>query len=272
MTVNDAVIQVYEGGMFVYDYQFKEDAGEDDVETFRIVAKKNNCVTDEKEISIHAYKFIPDPMVLEVRSEGSALRTDKNGNLTVRGKTLPGAQLTATSDNVTGVVCGPVTVEADGNFSFQITTDANFFGMSNVKIDASKEGAEDGSIQFRITKGFANLDAYKNYYIKTKKNYKEVRKDFKIADLLNNQSLYATNEYGIRITASVVEVITNDGDMIVKMTINKTNETVYVHNLSEKWTPADNIGGKYNIYCNFIGTYEDTDCAEFYGWFVKVVK
>lgn len=272
VSVNGDVIQVYEGGMFVYDFKFKEDAGEDDVETLRIVAKKNNYVTDEKTVQLHAYKFIPDPMVLEVRTESTGLRTGKDGTLTVKGKTLAGATLTASSDNVTGVVCGPVTVDEEGNFSFQITTDENFFGIANVRIDAAKEGAEDGNISFKITKGFANLDAFKKYYINTHKKYKEVRKDFKIADLLNNESVYAGSEYGIRITASVVEVVTNDGDTIVKMTINKTNETVYVHNFSEKWTPGENIGGKYNIYCNFLGTYEDTGCCEFIGWFAKIVK
>ena len=76
-------------------------------------------------------------------------------------------------------------------------------------------------------------------------------------------------ESGFRITATVVEVITIDGDTIVKMTMNKTNETVYVHNLSDRWTPGDNIGAKYNIYGNFVGTYTDTGCCEFYGWFAK---
>ena len=94
----------------------------------------------------------------------------------------------------------------------------------------------------------------------------------KMDELLANQSVYASNNYGFRITATVAEIINNDGDMIVKMTVNKTNETIYVHNLSTKWTPADNVGKKYNVYGNFVGTYSDTGCAEFIGWFAIGVK
>ncbi len=269
VTINDFVVQVYEGGMFVYDYKFKDDATEDDVDTVKIMAVKNNYVTDVKELSIHAYKFIPEPMKLEVRSEGAALRVDNAGKLTVNGTTLPGATLTAVSDNTTNVLCGSVTVDGEGNFSFQITTDPSFYGMSVISLDAKKEGAEDGSTKFTVIKGFKDKESFLKHYNKNKSYLEISPKKLSIADLLANQTQYASNNYGFRITAIVVEVINNEGDVIVKMTNNKTNETVYVHNLSEKWAPADNVGGKYNVYCNFIGTYEDTGCAEFLGWFAK---
>ncbi len=267
--INDQMIQIYKGGVFDYDYKFKDDATEDDIETVKIVAMQNNYVSAEKELSIHAYKFIPEPMKLEVRSEGATLRVDASGKLTVNGSTLPGATLSAVSDNTTNVLCGSVTVDGEGNFSFQITTDPSFYGMSVITLNAAKEGAEDGSTQFTVIKGFKDKDSFLKHYNKTKSYFEIAPKKLSIADLLANQTQYATNNYGFRITAIVVEVINKDGDIIVRMTNNKTNETVYVHNLSEKWAPADNVGGKYNIYCNFIGTYEDTGCAEFLGWFAK---
>ena len=90
--------------------------------------------------------------------------------------------------------------------------------------------------------------------------------------MLANQSVYATGNYGFRITATVAEVLTVNGEQIVRMNIAKTNETVYVHNMSTKWNPSDNVGKKYNIYGNFIGEYEDTGCVEFIGWFAKSAK
>jgi hypothetical protein len=269
VTINDIVVQVYQGGFFEHEYRFKDDATEDDVDTIKITATKNNFVTDVKELSIHAYKYIPEPMKLEVRSDGAALRVDNAGKLTVNGTTLPGATLTAVSDNTTNVLCGSVTVDGEGNFSFQITTDPSFYGMSVISLDAKKEGADDGSTKFTVIKGFKDKESFLKHYNKTKSYLEISPKKLSIADLLANETQYATNNYGFRITASVVEVINKDGDIIVRMTNNKTNETVYVHNLSEKWAPADNVGGKYNVYCNFIGTYEDTGCAEFLGWFAK---
>ena len=91
-------------------------------------------------------------------------------------------------------------------------------------------------------------------------------------ELLADLGTYAGNTYGFRIIGNVNEVI-NDGDKTyVKMTIAKTNEIVYVRNMSSKWSPQDNIGGKYRIYCNLVGTYQDTGCAEFIGWFVYTQK
>lgn len=271
ITINGIGVQIYQGGLFMYDYKFDENATEDTEDTITITATKNNYVTDTKEITVHAYKFIPEPMTLEVKTEGKSLHTDKNGKLTVTGKTLPGAELTAVSDNTTNVLCGGVNVDPDGNFSFQITTDASFYGMSVITLDAQKEGAESASTKFTITKGFKDKDAFVKFYNKTK-TYIELPKHASIPQLLSNQSQYATNAYGFRIEGTVVEVINIDGETIVKMTILKSNETVYVRNLSEKWAPGDNIGSKYRIYCNFVGTYEDTECAEFLGWFAKVIK
>jgi hypothetical protein len=262
---------VYAGGNIMQDFSFPEGAGEDDVETVTITATRNDCVSDTKEITIHAYKFIPEPMKLEVKSEGNALRADKSGKLTVTGTTLPGATLTPTSDNATNVLCGSVNVDNDGNFSFQVTMDANFYGMSVITLNAEKEGAESGTTKFTVTKSFADKEAFLKYYNKTK-TYIEVPKNIKIEELLANQAQYATSTYGIRITATVVEAVEIDGEQVVRMTIAKSGETVYVRNFSTKWKPGDNIGGKYNVYGNFTGTYSDTGCCEFIGWFAKISK
>lgn len=269
--INGVGTVVYTGGVFMYDYKFAADATEDTEDTVTVSVSKNNYVGATKELTVHAYKFIPEPMVLEVKTDGKALHADKNGKLTVTGKTLPGADLTAVSDNTTNVLCGGVNVDPEGNFSFQITTDNSFYGMSSITLEASKEGAESASTKFTITKGFKDKDAFVKFYNKTK-TYLELPKHATIPQLLANEAQYASNTYGFRISAQVVEVITIDGETIVKMTILKSNETVYVRNLSEKWAPGDNIGSKYNIYCNFVGTYSDTECAEFLGWFAKVIK
>ena len=272
VTIDGKVVSLYQNEnqdiLFMYDYKFADTATEDTVETVTITATKKNCISVTKEVKLHAYKFIPDPMVLEVRSEGSALHADKNGKLTVTGTTLPGATLTATSDNTTNVLCGSVTVDAEGNFSLPITMEESFYGMSVITLNAEKEGAENGTTKFTVTRGFADKAAFVKFY-SSKHNYLEIPSKIKIDELLANKAQYATNEYGFRITATVVEVITIDGDTIVKMSMNKTNETVYVHNLSDRWTPGENVGGKYNVYGNFVGTYTDTGCCEFYGWFAK---
>ena len=272
VTIDGKVVSLYQNDdqnvLFMYDYKFADDATEDTVVTVSVTAAKKNCISVTKDVKLHAYKFIPDPMVLEVKSEGAALHADKTGKLNVIGTTLPGATLTATSDNTTNVLCGSVTVDPEGNFSLPITMEESFYGMSVITLNAEKEGAENGSVKFTVTRGFADKAAFVKFY-SGKHNYLEIPSKIKIDELLANKEQYASNEYGFRITATVVEVITVDGDTIVKMSMNKTNETVYVHNLSDRWTPGENVGAKYNVYGNFVGTYSDTGCCEFYGWFAK---
>ena len=267
VTINGVIMTIYQGNVYMYDYEFADTATEDTVDTITITATKNNCVSDTKEVKLHAYKFIPEPMKLEVSSEGTTLRTDKKGKLTVTGTTLPGATLEAISDNVTNVYCGSVAVDAEGNFSFQISTEDTFYGTSVITLTANGEaiGADNGSTSFNVLKVWADREAFVKYYSKTK-SYIQIPK---IDDLLANQEQYATNAYGFRITARVVETITIDGETIVKMTNNKTNETVYVVNYSQG---LKNVGELYNIWCSYNGTYSDTGCCLFTAWFAKNVK
>jgi hypothetical protein len=273
ITVNGVSTEVYEDGGFVYEYHLRDGIGEDETEEITIVARKNNHVTAEKTITVHAYKFVPEPMLLKVRTGGSALRTDENGKVTVSGVTLPGASLSAVSDNTSSVLCGSVTVDSAGNFSFQITTDPAFFGISVITVSAEKDGAESATAQFTVAKGFEDKTEFLKYYSKTKTYYElNAAGGLTVADLLAKPEQYATEEYGFRVSATVTEVMEADGGTIVKMTVLKTNETIYVRNLNPDWTPEDRIGSKYNVYGNFIGTYENTGCCEFLGWFVQNIK
>jgi len=263
LSVNGVDTPVYVGGVFSYDYTMNSETAE----TIKLVASKNNRVTASTEIEVNPYVFVPDPMTLEVKDDLASLRADKTGKLTVTGKTLPGATLTATSDNTANVLCGTVTVDAEGNFSFGITMDPSFYGLSTITLNATKEGAEDGTETFIVSRSYADKSAF----IKALQYY-EIPKHVTIQEMLANQTQYASNANGFRVTATVSEII-NDGDeTIVKMTVNKTDETIYVHNLSTKWAPSDNIGKKYNVYGNFVGTYQDTGCVEFYGWFAQTAK
>lgn len=265
LTINGVATNVYEGGVFMQDYNMTGTGSE----TIELVATKNNFVTASKTLTVDPYVFVPDPMVLEVKDDVASLRADKSGKLTVTGTTLPGATLSATSDDTTRVLCGTVTVDADGKFSFGITMDSSFYGISTITLNGSKEGAEDGSTTFVVSRSYADKDAFIKAY---GKKYKEVNRGITMQELLADLGTYAGNTYGFRIIGNVNEVI-NDGDKTyVKMTIAKTNEIVYVRNMSSKWAPQDNIGGKYRIYCNLVGTYQDTGCAEFIGWFVYTQK
>ncbi len=266
--INDEPVTVYAGGLFMYDYSMTSDT----TATIDIRAEKNNYVTATETIQVEPYVFVPDKMVLTVTSDKTSdLKADKSGKLTVKGLTLPGATLTATSDSQ-NVLCGSVTVDDEGNFAFNVTVDTSFYGISTITIDAEKENAENGSVDCIVFRSYADKDAFVKGYNSTKK-YKEIgtgSKYLTISELLAQPSTYAGNEYGLRVTAKVAEVIRGeDGYSYVKLTLSGSGEVIYVIDLVGNWNPSSNVDKTYNIYGNFLGTYEDTNNALFCGFFAR---
>ena len=191
---------------------------------------------------------------------------DADGKVTIEGRITPGASLLFVSDNYPFNVNGRVSDE--GYFTYDLSFDVSLPDMTKIYVFADKDG-KNIRAEVMILRGFEDKTAFLHYYIKDEK-YIEINHNGKgIADILGNLTEYAGGKYGFRLTATVEEVFEQDGDAVVKMVIDKTGETVYVRNYSQKWSPADNIGSKYNVYCNLIGTYENTGCCEFIGWYVK---
>ena len=265
LTINGTKTPVYESGVFFYDYQLTGDQAE----TIKLEASAAFHAPAETEVLVQPYVFTPDPMVLEVNGDLSTLRGDNSGKLTVTGTTLPGATVDAVSDNTANVFCGTVNVDNDGKFSLQITM-PDFYGISKITLTARKQQKDvlvEDSLTFSVIRAYKDKDTFVKTYQKSK-TYKQVNIDTTIAELQANLATYATNNYGYRLSAVVNEVNTVDGVQIVKMTVLKTNETIYMRNLS-KADPASNIGKKYNFWCSLVGEYEDTGCLEFIGWFGK---
>lgn len=255
--VNDEPVTVYSEGLFMPDYTMEST----EPVTVVLKAEKENWVSTSTEFVVDPYVYTPDKMILTVTNDHvTELKGDKTGKITVRGLTLPNATLTASSDMPSKVVCGSVSVDGEGNFTFGIALDSSFYGISKITIDAEKEDAENGSLTFMVYRTYADRQAFVQGYNKTK-SYKEIgssKKYLTISSLMANVGTYATSEYGFRLTGKVVEVALNEeGYSVVRMTLAGSGETVYVINLSEKWTPENNIGGNYNLYGNFLGTYED---------------
>ncbi len=212
------------------------------------------------------------PLTLSARF---LLITTDDEILQIEGRTAPGASLTFVKPDYETVIGYYPSTDAEGLFMYEFKiSDSSFRGMTKAEIIAEKDGLQN-TAEFVILRGFEDKTAfleYYNYFNKYKK-YIEINHNGKgIADILGNLTEYAGGKYGFRISATVVDVFEQGGDTVVKMVIEKTGETVYVRNYSETWRPTDNIGGKYNVYCNLVGTYENTGCCEFIGWFAKVSK
>ncbi len=223
--------------------------------------------TAEQITDVDSSVFVPETMVLDVNDDILALRADESGKLTVTGTTLPGAALTAESDDAASVLCGPVTVDDAGTFFFDVTIDASFYGISTITLHASKDGAEDAYTSCIVSRSLADRKAFLDWYSKNKK-YVEIGNGVPLSKYLASLDTYKGNAYGFRLTGTILETVTEGSVTYAKMELADTNEIVYVGNLCTNWAPQDNIGSTYRVYTNLTGTYRDTDCAAFVAWFV----
>ncbi len=66
----------------------------------------------------------------------------------------------------------------------------------------------------------------------------------------------------IRIVNIPVKVFASDALPNGSMTENEPAMTAITANgESDLWTPGENVGARYNVCCNFFGTYEDAGCG-----------
>ncbi|MDO4564135.1 MAG: hypothetical protein Q4C04_00785 [Clostridia bacterium] len=257
--VNDEQQIVYTGGVFQCDYTLQS---EEQSETIVIRAEQDNCVSAQTEILATPYVFVPEPMVLTVVQGVDALRASETNKVTIRGTTVPGATLAAVTDNSDAANCGSVSVDALGNYTFDLTFNSNYYGLVNVTISAVKEGHEEASVSCIATRMFDE----RSDFINNADGYVEIPRPQTMAYLLENADNTAL---GVRLIATVVETFEQDGYTIVKLSVTSegTEYTVYTMNQSVRWQPADNIGKRYKVYCSPNGTYGDTGDMFVVTWF-----
>lgn len=267
VTIDGEPVTVYTGGLFMLDYNMTAT----EPTTVVIKAEKKNYVTETLELVIQPYVFIPEKMVLTVSNGIGDLKAGSNNAVTVRGTTLPNATLTLTSDMPSKVVFGAVSVDGEGNYSFMVSMDASFYGVSKITINAEKEEAESATTSFIVYRAYPTKDDFTKGYGRSK-TYIEIGTKNPITKFMEDQGTYANGNYGFRITATVESASTGeDGVMYVKLKL-ASGETAYAMNLGDRWNPTENIGKKYNLYGNFLGTYEADGTSPLFAIFFAVSK
>ena len=262
VTVNGQPVAIYEGGTFEYTYTL---SGEEAEEVY-IEASKANYVSSSFSFTVTPYIFIPEEMPLTVVTDIAKLRADKNNKVIVTGTTTPGATLTATPDAQyqSSIACGSPTVDAEGNYSFEVTFGKSYYGIASITIHAKKDGFEEGETTCRVYRMYTDRAKALQGYNKTK-SYHEVPTGYKFSKVLENP-----NDPGFyRFVGKIVEVdpetgvITFSAKTSAKETIN-----MYVLNANAKWDPSKNVGKAYKLYCTLNGLYEDGTSLFAVAWFI----
>ena len=263
VTVNgQPVVNMYEGGNFEYLYTMQSA----EAETVLIEASKPNCVSSSYSFTVTPYVFIPEKMTLTVVSEIDKLRADKNNKVTVTGTTVPGTTLTATpaAEYQSSVACGSPTVDADGNYSFDVTFDKSYYGIASITIHAKKEGYEEGEATCYVSRMYAKREDAIAGYNKTK-SYHEVPSKYAFDKVMENP----TDPGFYRFVGKIESVDPETGIVtFAAKTSNKDTINIYVLNASAKWEPDKHVGKAYKLYSTLNGLYTDGTSLYITAWFV----
>lgn len=261
VTVNgDRVANMYTDGYFDYTYSL---AGEE-AETVTIEAQKDDYVSTSYSFTVLPYVFIPEKMTLNVVSDVSKLKADKNNKVNVTGTTVPGTTLTATpaAEYQSSVACGAPVVDAEGNFSFEVTFVKDYYGIATITIHAKKDGYEEGEATCTVSRMYADRSKAVTGFNKTK-SYHEVP-SYGFEKVLENPT--ASGLY--RFEGSIASIDPETGVITFAARTNRKNlkETtnIYVVNVS---TLKPKEGAKVKLYCTLNGLYTDGTSLYVTAWF-----
>ena len=261
VTVNGQPVAIYEGGNFEYNFAL---SGEE-AETVLIEANKANCVSASQSFIVTPYVFIPEKMPLTVVTEVDKLRADKNNKVTVTGKTAPSATLTATpaAEYMSSVACGSPTVDAEGNYSFEVTFGKDYYGIASITIHAKKDGYEEGETSCVVSRMYATKEKAITGYGKTN-SFHEVPTKYEFSKVMENP----TDGGFYRFVGKILEVDPETGVITFEAkTSYKETTKIYVLNAVANWDVSKEVGKAKKLYCTLNGLYTDGTSLYVTVWF-----
>lgn len=261
VTINGQPVAIYEGGNFEYTYTLSGD----EAETVLVEANKANCVSVSQSFTVTPYVFVPEQMPLTVETAVDKLRADKNNKVTVTGKTAPGATLTATpaAEYMSSVACGSPTVDAEGNYSFDVTFGKDYYGIATITIHAKKDGYEEGETSCNVSRMYADRAKAIAGYNKTN-SFHEVPTGYAFAKVMENP----TDSGLYRFVGKILEVDAETGVITFEAkTSYKETIKIYVLNAVANWDATKKIGKPFKLYCTLNGLYTDGTSLYVTAWF-----
>ena len=261
VTINGQPVAIYEGGNFEYTYTLSGD----EAETVLVEANKANCVSVSQSFTVTPYVFVPEQMPLTVETAVDKLRADKNNKVTVTGKTAPGATLTATpaAEYMSSVACGSPTVDAEGNYSFDVTFGKDYYGIATITIHAKKDGYEEGETSCNVSRMYADRAKAIAGYNKTN-SFHEVPTGYAFVKVMENP----TDSGLYRFVGKILEVDAETGVITFEAkTSYKETIKIYVLNAVANWDATKKVGKPFKLYCTLNGLYTDGTSLYVTAWF-----
>jgi hypothetical protein len=218
-------------------------------ETITIEARKNNCVTARKVITVEPY--VIQTMSFTLNNDIKSLSSDA-GTVSLTGTCTPGATLTATSTS-TDVTFGQATVSETGTFTIPVTIAK--VGAYDVNIVGKLTGYYDGTATTIVERPpTVSSSAFKKASADLAKNFEKIKAG-------------TTTSGDFVVTGRITEIISSDPYTIFRVQVSEGVEVV-VYNRSAKSTiNSGDVKDKKQIAGTLKGVYSD-GTPVLWGWFI----
>lgn len=219
-------------------------------ETITIEARKNNCVTARKVITVEPY--VVQTMSFTVNNDLKSLASD-TGSVTITGTCTPGAVISATSSS-TDVTFGEATVTDTGTFSMLVTIAK--VGGYDINLVGKLQGYYDGTASVTVERPpTASSSAFKKAAADLSKNMEKIKAG-------------TTTSGDFVVTGRITELISTDPYTIFRVQISEGVEVI-VYNRSAKSTiNSSDLKEKKQIAGTLKGLYTDGATPVLWGWFI----
>lgn len=209
---------------------------------------------------------LPKPIILTVVSDIDKLLADKNNKVIVTGTTAPSATLTATptAGYQSSIVCDSPIVDANGNYSFEVTFDNSYYGIASITIHAKIDGYEENEATCLVGRMYADRQEAIKSFSKAR-SYHEVPSGYAFDQVKANP----IDSGFYRFTGKIVEVDSKAGIISFEAKASTTEViSIYVLNAVANWDATKNVGKPFKLYCTLNGLYADGNTLYVTAWFV----
>ena len=219
-------------------------------ETITIEARKNNCVTARKVITVEPY--VMQTMSFTITNELATLSSD-SGSVTITGTCTPGAVITATSTSP-DVTFGEATVTETGTFTL-LATIAKVGGY-DVTLVGKLQGYYDGTAPVIVERPpSVSSSTFKKAAADIAKNIEKIKSG-------------ATTSGDFVVTGRITEIISTDPYTIFRVQISEGVEVIVANRSAKSTINSSDLKEKKQIAGTLKGLYTDGLTPYLWGWFV----
>lgn len=222
-----------------------------DAQTITIEARKSNCVTARKVITVEPY--VVQNMSLLLTNDLATGLTSTDGSLTLQGTATPNAKIiaTCTSDKVT---FGEATVSTTGSFTMAVSIAE--VGAFDIKLSGSLEGYNEASYEATIErKPTDKSSTFRKACTDISKSYAQI-------------TAGSVTSGNFTFTGKVTEIIATSPYTIFKIQLTDGTEVVCVNRSESNTINSADVKQKKQIAGTLKGLYTDGQTPYIWAWFI----